>query len=69
MKKSILTTGLIASSILYTNSIVANSENNEVFEALLENNNNNIKTETIQVYQWVIETKHGIFTGVMYKYK
>jgi hypothetical protein len=61
MKKSILTTGLIASSILYTNSIVANSETNDGLEVFLENNHVNI--ETIQVYQWIIETEHGIFTG------
>ena len=65
MKKSILTTGLIASSIIYGNSMAANPENNEVLDVLLENNNNNIniKAETMQVYQWVIETEHGIFTG------
>lgn len=60
MKRSILTTGLIVSSILYANAVTANTENTEV---VLNDNDAKTENRTRQVYQWVIETEHGVFTG------
>ncbi|OYX22784.1 MAG: hypothetical protein B7Z06_11155 [Flavobacteriales bacterium 32-35-8] len=53
MKKSIIASGIAASSMLYSNSITAATEKNDI-----EPNN-----KTIQVYKWSIETELGTFTG------
>lgn len=53
MKKSIIASSIAASSMLYSNSMTAATEENNI-----EPNN-----KTIQVYKWNIETELGTFTG------
>ena len=56
MKKSIIAPGLIASSMLYANTMTAHQENND-------NNNQKIESNTTDFYKWSIETENGEFTG------
>lgn len=53
MKKSIIASGIAASSMLYSNSITAATEKNDTEQG----------NKIIQVYKWHVETELGAFTG------
>ncbi len=53
MKKSIIATGIVASSMLHPNAM----------EAAIETSDIKIEDKITQVYKWSIETELGTFTG------
>lgn len=48
MKESIITSGIVASSLLYNNTVLAK----------------NLDNHSTSVYQWTIETESDVFTGI-----
>lgn len=68
-KKSIITKGLIASSMLYANVHAANPLIKDVFinnkvESVARYNTTEVNNGFSQMYQWHIETESGIFSGI-----
>lgn len=52
MKKAIIATDIVASSMLYSNTVEA-----------INNIKNNNKNDTTSVYHWTVETELNVFTG------